>query len=138
MNVDEIRAYCLAFPQATENIQWGDDLCFKICGKLFATLALTAVPQKLCFRCTPEIFAELVEREDIAPAPYVGRYKWVILNRLDALRNDELRDMLGQSYEMVAANAPKLAVRDPSRKKKRLKKKASGKTRAKKKKRKKP
>jgi hypothetical protein len=39
---------------------------------------------------------------------------------------------------MVAANAPKLGVRKPSREKKGLKKKASGKTRAKKKKRKKP
>ena len=47
MNVDEIRDYCIAFPGATENLQWGDDLCFKIGGKIFVTLALTAVPQKL-------------------------------------------------------------------------------------------
>ncbi len=49
-----------------------------------------------------------MEREDIAPAPYVGRYKWVILNRLDALHNHELRDLLRQSYVMVAASAPRL------------------------------
>ncbi len=136
MNVDEIRAYCLAFPQATENIQWGDDLCFKIRGKIFATLALTAIPQKLCFKCTPELFADLVEREDIAPAPYVGRYKWVILDRLDALGNHELRDFLRQSYEMVAANAPKTVRQAESRKsakkvaKKTVKKKAGPKSRA--------
>jgi predicted DNA-binding protein (MmcQ/YjbR family) len=130
MNVDEIRAYCLAFPQVTENIQWGDDLCFKIRGKIFVTLALTAVPQKLCFKCSPARFAELVEREDIAPAPYVGRYKWVILNHLDALRNDELRDLLRQSYEMVAAHAPKVRTRKPSRQAKNTKKKAPGQTRA--------
>jgi predicted DNA-binding protein (MmcQ/YjbR family) len=106
MNVDEIRAYCLAFPDATENIQWADDLCFKVRGKIFTTVALTAVPQKLCFKCTPETFAELVEREDTHPAPYVGRYKWVILDRLDVLRSDELRDLIRQSYEMVAAKAP--------------------------------
>jgi predicted DNA-binding protein (MmcQ/YjbR family) len=69
MHVDEIRKYCMSFPDATENLQWGDDLCFKIGGKIFATLALTAVPQKICFKCTPETFAELVEREDIQPAP---------------------------------------------------------------------
>jgi predicted DNA-binding protein (MmcQ/YjbR family) len=107
MRVDEIREYCLAFAEATENLQWGDDLCFKIRGKIFATLALTAVPQKICFKCTPELFAELVERENIHPAPYVGRYKWVILDHLGALRNDELRDFIRQSYEMVAAKAPK-------------------------------
>jgi predicted DNA-binding protein (MmcQ/YjbR family) len=116
--VDEIRYYCLAFPQATENIQWGDDLCFKICGKIFATLALTAVPQKLCFKCTPDTFAELVEREDIHPAPYVGRYKWVILDRLDALRKEELEDLIRQSYDMVAAKAPGPRSRKSNRRQK--------------------
>lgn len=116
MNVDEIRAYCLAFPQATENIQWADDLCFKIRGKIFVTLALTAVPQKLCFKCTPDTFAELVERDGIRPAPYVGRYKWVILDRLDALSWDELREFIRESFEMVAAKAPKKRVQQPKRK----------------------
>jgi len=115
MNVEDIRAYCLAFPQATENMQWGDDLCFKIQGKIFVTLALTAVPQKLCFKCTPEIFAELVERANIRPAPYVGRYKWVILDQLDALSPQELREFIRESYEMVAAKAPKMKAQPPKR-----------------------
>lgn len=107
MNVDRIGQYCMAFPGATENLQWGDDLCFKIGGEIFATLALTALPQKLCFKGPPEIFAELIERQDIHPALYVGRYKWVILDRLDALSTRELEDFIRQSYEMVAANASK-------------------------------
>jgi predicted DNA-binding protein (MmcQ/YjbR family) len=108
MSVDSIRAYCLSFPQATENMQWGDDLCFKIGGKIFTIMGLDN--PRLCFKCTPEIFAELIEREDIRPAPYVGRYKWVMLDRLDAVRNDELEDLIRQSYEMVAANAPAKSV----------------------------
>src|ERR1039458_2049377 len=107
MNVDTIREFCLAFPQATENMQWGDDLCFKIGGKIFAIVSLDN--PRLCFKCTPETFAELIEREDIHPAPYVGRYKWVMLDRLDAVRWDELGDLIRQSYEMVAAKAPKAA-----------------------------
>lgn len=116
MNVDQIRQFCLAFPEATENLQWADDLCFKFRGKIFATLALSALPQKLCFKCTAETFGELIEREDIQPAPYVGRYQWVILNRLDALGNDELRDLMRQSYEMVASKAPKAARSQPKTK----------------------
>jgi predicted DNA-binding protein (MmcQ/YjbR family) len=107
MNVDQIRQYCMTFPAATENLQWGDDLCFKIQGKIFTTLALTAVPQKLCLKCTPETFAELIERENIRLAPYVGRYKWVMLDRLDAVDGGELRELIRRSYELVAANAPK-------------------------------
>ena len=105
MNVDDVRRYCKSFPEATENLQWRDDLCFKIGGKIFAIVSLD--DPRLCFKCTPDTFAELIEREDIHPAPYVGRYKWVMLDRLDALRNDELKDLIRQSYEMVAAKAPK-------------------------------
>ena len=72
---------------------------------------------RMCFKCTPDTFAELIEREDIRPAPYVGRYKWVMLDRLDALADAELEDYIRQSYEMVAAKAPKrdVAQRPPSR-----------------------
>jgi predicted DNA-binding protein (MmcQ/YjbR family) len=104
MNVDGIREYCLAFPQATEKLQWDDNLCFKIRGKIFAMLGLDH--PRLCFKCAPETFSELIEREDIRPAPYVGRYKWVMLDRLDALEWNELRELIGQSYNMVAAKAP--------------------------------
>ena len=105
MNVDTIREFCLAFPQATENLQWGDDLCFKIGGKIFVMLGLDN--PRLCLKCAPETFSELIEHEDIHPAPYVGRYKWVMLDRLDALRWNELRELIRQLYAMVAAKAPK-------------------------------
>ena len=109
MNVDFIRQYCLSFPDATENLQWGDDLCFKVRGKIFTVLGLKEVPQRVCFKVTSEAFAELVEREDIIPAPYLARYKWVLLERLDALPKSELEDLIRESYDMVVAKAPKNA-----------------------------
>jgi predicted DNA-binding protein (MmcQ/YjbR family) len=105
MNIDSIRTYCLAFPQATEKLQWGDELCFKVAGKIFAMLGLD--DPRLCFKCAPEVFSELIEREDIRPAPYVGRYKWVLLERLDAVADAELEDLIQQSYTMVSAKAPR-------------------------------
>jgi predicted DNA-binding protein (MmcQ/YjbR family) len=105
MNVDSIRAYCLSLPAATEKLQWGDALCFKIRGKMFAVLGLDRV--RLSFKCTPDSFAELIEREDVIPSPYLARYKWVMLERLDAVRWDELQDLIRQSFEMVAAKAPR-------------------------------
>src|ERR1700736_5186842 len=105
MDVESIRSYCLSFPDVTENLQWDDQLCFKIGGKIVAMLGLDN--PRLCFKCTPDKFAELVEQEDIRPAPYVGRYKWVMLDRLDALRDDELQELIQRSFEMVAAKAPK-------------------------------
>jgi predicted DNA-binding protein (MmcQ/YjbR family) len=103
MNTDSIREFCLGFPAATEKLQWGDELCFKIGEKIFVMLGLDN--PRLCFKCSPETFADLIEREDVRPAPYVGRYKWVMLDRLDAVPWNELRDLIEQSYEMVVAKA---------------------------------
>jgi predicted DNA-binding protein (MmcQ/YjbR family) len=125
MDVESIRRYCLSFPHAKENLQW-DDLCFKVKGKIFMMLNLDSVPQRLCFKATPEKFAELIENEDIVRAPYVGRYKWVMLERLDVLPEAELEDLIRQSYEMVAAKLPRTAHRSkpakPSKRKRRARK----------------
>jgi predicted DNA-binding protein (MmcQ/YjbR family) len=123
MNVDFIREYCLSFSQATEKLQWDDALCFKVGGKIFAILGLDRA--RLSLKCTPDRFAELIEREDVRPAPYVGRYKWVMLDRLDALPNGELEDLIRQSYEMVAGKVPKIKARKSNRKKKSGRKTAS-------------
>ena len=105
MNLDTFRKFCLSFNHVTENLQWEEELCFKVGGKIFAMIALGNVPQPVIFKCDPQSFAELTEREGIVPAPYVGRYKWVMLERLDALSDSELRDMIQRSYEMVARKA---------------------------------
>jgi predicted DNA-binding protein (MmcQ/YjbR family) len=115
MDVDSIRAFCLAFPNATEKLQWGEELCCKVGGKIFVMLGLDTL--RLCFKCTPDMFAELIEREDIRPAPYVGRYKWVMLDRLDAAGDVELQDLIRQSFDMVSAQVPKKRVGPKARKK---------------------
>jgi hypothetical protein len=45
-----------------------------------------------------------------------------MVERLDALRHDELKDLIGQSYGMVAAKAPQRRPRQPKQKKKQTKK----------------
>jgi predicted DNA-binding protein (MmcQ/YjbR family) len=105
MDVDSIRAYCLSFAGTSEKLQWGDALCFKVGKKMFAVLGLDRL--RLTFKCTPDTFAELIERDNIRPAPYVGRYQWVALDRLDALPDADLEDLIRQSFEMVLTKAGK-------------------------------
>ena len=119
MNVDELRKFCLSFPQAKEKLQWGENLCFKVGGKIFAILNLGSVPQGICLKCDPERFGELTEREGIVPAPYLGRYKWVLVESLDVLEDDELEGLLEESFQMVSAKIP--AHKRPSTKKRRKK-----------------
>jgi predicted DNA-binding protein (MmcQ/YjbR family) len=109
MNVDWVRDFCMSLPHATEKVQWGNDLVFKVGGKMFAVAVLEPAPVWLTFKCTPEEFAELTERQNIIPAPYVARYKWVALQTKDALRASELKEYLRQSYDLVVAGLPKKA-----------------------------
>src|SRR5207302_6492928 len=85
-------------------------------GKLFAVVGLGSVPQRITFKCSPETFAELTEREGIAPAAYAGRYKWATLEDLDVLSDAKLREAISNSYRMVAAKAKPANRRAKSRK----------------------
>ncbi|MDR3749829.1 MAG: MmcQ/YjbR family DNA-binding protein [Acidobacteriota bacterium] len=107
MDIEAVRQFCLGFPHTTENVQWGADLCFKVDGKMFAVVAIEMVPQRISFKCTPENFAALCERSGIIPAPYMARAQWVSLERLDALPDAELRDVLAESYRQVWENISK-------------------------------
>ena len=108
MNIDWVRAHCMALPHTTEEILWGDDLVFKIGGKMYAVVVLAAGHKVvMSFKCTPEVFAELVERPGIIPAPYSARSHWVALEREDALPRAEIKRLISRSYELVVAKLPK-------------------------------
>jgi predicted DNA-binding protein (MmcQ/YjbR family) len=107
-DVEWVRRLCLSFPDAAEDMPWGDDLCFKVRGKIFTGIVLSdgRFP-RITLKCAPEVFQELLEIEGISPAPYVGRYKWVTLADSNVLAADQLEDLIRQSYKLVAAKAPK-------------------------------
>src|SRR5208283_1117435 len=111
MNVDWLRELCLSFPHATEQIQWGSDLLFKVGGKMFAATPLEPARVCLSFKASPESFAELTERPNIIPAPYLARAQWVALETKEALPSDELAPLLRESYDMVVAKLPR-KIRD--------------------------
>jgi predicted DNA-binding protein (MmcQ/YjbR family) len=108
MDQETVRKFCLSLPHVTEDVQWQNDLLFRIGNKMFAVVALdSSSGHCLSFKCTPEMFAELTEREGIVPAPYVARYHWVALERFNALKDSELKSLLKNSYELVLAKLPK-------------------------------
>jgi predicted DNA-binding protein (MmcQ/YjbR family) len=107
MDIEAIRQYCRAFPHTTEIVQWGADLCFKVDGKLFVVAAIEMLPPRLSFKCTPENFAELCERTGIIPAPYMARAQWVSLLGLNTVPDDELRELIAESYRLVWERLPK-------------------------------
>ena len=107
MHIDVVRDICRAFPGVTEDIKWGSDLVFSVGHKMFAVVN-TERPHTVAFKCTPESFAELTERDGISPAPYMARAMWVQERSVgDVLDRRELAALLRTSYELVVAKLPK-------------------------------
>jgi predicted DNA-binding protein (MmcQ/YjbR family) len=107
MDASWIRDLCLSFPSVTEHMIWGNDLTFKVGGKMFAHAVLEPAPVWLSFKTSPENFFELTERPDIIPAPYLARAKWVALETKDALTSAELSALIREAYDIILAKLPK-------------------------------
>jgi predicted DNA-binding protein (MmcQ/YjbR family) len=107
MNVEDLRAYCLSLPHAFEDIKWGNDLCFCIGEKMFATTSLNPTSGFNCsFKCSQEKYSELIEREGIISAPYTGRFGWVCVKKKNALSEAELKHLILESYNAVMEGLP--------------------------------
>lgn len=107
MNIEQLRKFCLALPFATEDIKWGSDLCFCVGEKMFCVTGADSSEGGLTFKCTPEQFAELCEREGIGPAPYLARHNWVALESPSVLPAAELRECIRGSHQLVFDKLPK-------------------------------
>ncbi len=110
MTLTRLRALCMSLPGATEQIQWGKDLVFKVGGKMFCVSCTDLDPSHdvvASFKCDDETFATLVEREDVIPAPYLARAKWVGLRKFAALDDREYRTLIPRAHAIVSATLPK-------------------------------
>jgi predicted DNA-binding protein (MmcQ/YjbR family) len=110
MNLDRLRSHCLSHPGATEQIQWGADLVFKVGGKMFCVACTEPAPVAMSFKCDDETFAELVEREGAMPAPYLARAKWVALEKFDTLPDRELAPLVTRAYELIRDKLPQKTI----------------------------
>ena len=102
MSIEWFRHHCLSLPHTTEHVLWGDDLVFKIGGKMYAAAPLTPNHKVwMSFKCSAGEFAELIERPGVIPAPYSARAHWVALETEDALTRKEIKRRINSSYELV-------------------------------------
>ena len=106
MNVDIISNICKALPLVTEDIKWGNDLCFMIAEKLFCAVSLET-PLKVSFKVTGEEFDELSSSPGIIPAPYAARHKWIMVEDTNRLNKKQWEHYISHSYNLVRAKISK-------------------------------
>lgn len=104
MDIESLRKFCLSLPDATEDIKWGNDLCFCINSKMFCVTGLNNDPMMVSLKVTSEEYDELVGTDNIISAPYVGRYKWILVQHPTRFTDKEWKNRIKQSYELIAKN----------------------------------
>ncbi|HEU4860517.1 MAG TPA: MmcQ/YjbR family DNA-binding protein [Chitinophagaceae bacterium] len=102
MDIEVLRTICLSFPAVTEDVKWGNDLCFCVAGKMFCVTNLEP-PHTFSFKVTDAEFEELSQAEGFKPAPYMARAKWVLVTDSSKLSRKDLKNYLQQSYELITA-----------------------------------
>ena len=106
MNAEEVRRFCTSLPGATEDIKWEKDLCFLVGDKMFTVIALDG-STGMSFKVKEEQFYQLIEQDDFTPAPYLGRYKWVYTTDFTQLPDEQLKQFIQDSYQLIKAKLPK-------------------------------
>ena len=111
IDIDELRAFCLALPGTHEQETWGDaehagDVTFRVRGKIYLITGQDGGSASI--RTDRDQQADLLAAfpDAVSTAPYVGRFGWVSV-RLDALDGSIVRDVIVSAWRRTA---PKSAV----------------------------
>ncbi|HZV70469.1 MAG TPA: MmcQ/YjbR family DNA-binding protein [Saprospiraceae bacterium] len=111
MDIESLRALCKKLPHVTEDIKWGNDLCFSIGGKMFCVTGLQT-PPSVSFKVKDDEFDEMSSRKGFEPAPYVARYKWVLVTDMNTMPKKQWEYYIHQSYELVKSKLPKKVLKE--------------------------
>ena len=107
MDTNGIRSLCKKLPAVTEDIKWGHDLVFSVGSKMFCVVGMDEFPVSAAFKVQDEEFEEISSRPGFKPAPYVARYKWVLVDDISRLTKKQGGEFIRQSYQLVKDKLPK-------------------------------
>jgi predicted DNA-binding protein (MmcQ/YjbR family) len=106
MDTDTIRNFCKKLPLVTEDIKWGNDLCFMVAEKMFCVVVLDG-PLKVSIKVSDDEFNEWCNSPGIRPAPYSARYQWILVEEPTVFNTKQWERLVLQSYNLVKAKLPK-------------------------------
>lgn len=95
----ELKKHSLTKEGAAEDYPWGD-VAWKVNGKMFACSSENS--SKVSVKSTLEKQEALIMHPNIEKSHYVGRFGWVTIDVKDQETLDLARDLIDESYELIA------------------------------------
>jgi len=110
MNVAQLKAFCRAFPGATET-RYGEPynfMVYAVGGRKFAYFK-TSPPERWRFsmRVSSDRFVELTDIPGVKPARYRGRFGWITIVNVAGFSGAYLAELVGWSYQRALASLSK-------------------------------
>lgn len=103
----DVLAYCLAKPGAWQDEPWEGDIVAKVGDKIFAFIGSG---EAISLKCGTRPEADelvAIYPEDVSVSHYIGRYGWNSIKVGGRVPEDELRELIDQSYDAIVAKLPK-------------------------------
>ena len=112
MTWEELRAYCLSLPGATETFPFEPTVSvFKAAnGKVFGITTEKRAPIDISVKCDPAIGETLrAQYAAITPGYHLNKRHWITITLGDEVPDDLVRELVVDSYDLVAPKTPTAA-----------------------------
>lgn len=111
MNIEELRAYCLAKKVVTESFPFDEDtLVFKVANKMFALTSLSKWEEgepSLNLKCEPQRAIHLrQEYAAILPGYHMSKKHWNTVTLYTTISDTFLCEMIDDSYNLIVGSLP--------------------------------
>lgn len=117
MTREEFDIYCASLTATTNVIQWGNASVWKVGGKIFAICSnwgedikdpnTGKFGIKISFKVSDLAFELLPDQEGIIPAPYLARAKWVQLETMETMEDEEIKSHIDAAHEIIGRKLTK-------------------------------
>lgn len=109
LTYEEVRTYILSQTAAVEDFPFGPEArVFKVMGKMFALMPADADPARVNLKVDPFIGEVLRDNyRSVAPAYHMNKRHWITVTVDGEIPDDEVRDLIDASYDLVVSGLPR-------------------------------
>ena len=115
MTYEQYNDFCASLPATTHVVQWGGSHVWKVGGKVFAIGGWGDDGRiGITFKVSEIAYEVLQDQPGLRPAPYLASrgMKWIQHYDEPGLSDDELKEYLQQSHEIVSKGLSKKKQRE--------------------------
>lgn len=112
VNLNKAKALCRSLPGATEDIKWEATLVYSVGTKMFAATSTEKNATHLSLKVDDDLFLGLTGRAGIIPAPYLARAKWVRIENIQTIGDEELTELIQRAHAIILNKLTKKLQRE--------------------------